>query len=489
MPGATVLAIDQGTSSTKCVLVDESGSVVARASAPVRVLYPQPGFVEQDADELWASVLRATADCLRGQDSSRVAAVGISNQRESIVAWDAASGRPLGPVLGWQDHRSAAICDRVRAAGGEKTVRGLSGLPLDPMFSAAKASWLLDAYDAGRSRARAGSLRLGTVDSWLLFRLLGRHVTEPGNASRTQLYDVAQRHWSAELLELFDVPAEALAEVVPSEGRFGVTSALPGLERGVPVLAVLADSHAALFGHGGSSARSVKATFGTGTSVMGRVPSPDAVGDELCVSLAWEDTAGPVYAAEGNIRVSGALIAWLAEVLGTTPAELDELAAATASSDVDIVPAFGGMGAPWWDDRAVGLVTGISLGTGRGELARAAFEAVALQVADVVAALARAAGGVEVLMVDGGGTASDTLMTLTAGFTQTVVRRSVTRDLSAVGAARMAGRAAGLWDDALSAPEDVHDVIRPGITRGEADRRLARWHAAIDRSRHRVDSG
>ncbi|MEU6731583.1 FGGY family carbohydrate kinase, partial [Nonomuraea wenchangensis] len=283
MASPLVLAIDQGTSSTKALLVDGTGRVVSRASAPLAETQPRPGWVEQDPEELWQSVRQAVAGCVTPEQGARVAGVGISTQRESLVLWDRRTGEPLGPLLSWQDQRTAARCHEL--ADQAELVRSVSGLPLDPMFSALKARWLLDTHDPDRRRSRAGELCLGTVDSWLLSRFGGEHVIEVGNASRTQLLDVQAGAWDSRLLELFGVPSEVLPHVVPSCGPFPAVRDLAPLPDGVPVLAVLGDSHAAMFAHAGWRPGIVKATYGTGSSVMA-VGGGHAPG--LCRSIAWD---------------------------------------------------------------------------------------------------------------------------------------------------------------------------------------------------------
>ena len=480
-----LLAIDQGTGSTKCLLVGSDGRVVSRVASPLNVEYPEPGWVEQSPDGIWRSVVEAVAACLRGHDSNQVAAVGLSNQRESVLLWERASGRPLGPILGWQDQRTSAECERLRLAGLGSTVRQLSGLPLDPMFSASKAGWLLDRYDPDRRRSAAGELCLGTIDSWLMRQLVGGDTIEIGNASRTQLLDVRRRKWSPELLEIFRVPAEVLPSIVPSSPAVGSIRAFPGLPPGVPLTAVLADSHAALFAHGAFEPGLVKATYGTGSSVMGLVDSGRDIGGGVCLTLAW-DTGEPAYAAEANIRASGATIVWLAAVLNMTPGQVFELAASTPSEGVDLVPAFGGLAAPWWDDSAAATLTGLTLGTGAGQIARAAVESIALQVNDVVGAMAHGVGEVLGVLADGGGSASDTLMQLQADISQLPVRRARAQDLSALGAAHLAGIGAGVWsiDDLRGMPRE-RDTFVPTLDRESAAARVRAWHSAVERARNR----
>src|SRR3954470_10216905 len=313
-----LLAIDQGTSSTKAVLVDAAGAIVAHGSAPLSQTHPQPGWVGQSADAIADSVRAAVAACVADRDPARVAGIGLSTQRESLVLWERASGRPVGPLLSWQDRRTASECAWLRARGAGELVRTTSGLPLDPMFSALKARWLLDRYDADRTRSRRGELCLGTVDSWLLSRLGGEHAMEVGNAARTQLMDVRRRQWDDQLLAFFDVPVEVLPTIVASTGPFPVVGGLAPLADGTPVGAVMGDSHAALFAHAGWRPGRVKATYGTGSSIMSLGYPGTTTSPALCLTVAWDD-GQPAYAFEGNIRASGATLTWLAELFGISP--------------------------------------------------------------------------------------------------------------------------------------------------------------------------
>jgi glycerol kinase len=480
-----VLAIDQGTSATKCVLIDGNGAIVARTSAPLGETHPRPGWVEQDAEAIWNSVLAAARECLGGVDPAAVAGIGLSTQRESVVLWDRASGEPLAPLVSWQDQRTAAYCDALRTPQVELLVRERSGLPLDPMFSAAKMAWLLDACDPQRARARGGALCLGTVDSWLLFRLTGAHVIETGNASRTQVLDTGRARWDDDLLALFDIPRAALPDIVPSIGPFPALRDAVPLPRGARVTSVMADSHAALFAHGAFAAGSLKVTYGTGSSVMGLLPAPKAVGPGLCLTVAWQ-TDAIAYAAEGNIRATGAALRWLADLLGISPQELVDLGAAANSDGVSFVPAFSGLGAPWWDLDAAGLISGLTQKAGRAELARAALDAVVHQITDVVDAFGVEVGEPKELFADGGPTRSDVLMQLQADVVGRPVLRAGDPELSALGTGHLAGVGAGLWSwSELSALPRRRDTFAP--SGADESRRAARrvWQAAIERARFR----
>ncbi|GAA2863992.1 FGGY family carbohydrate kinase [Nonomuraea rubra] len=482
-----VLGVDQGTSATKAILMDAAGEIVARASAPLSSRHPGPGLVEQDGEELWRGVLEAVAGCLAQAPPGLVIAVGLSVQRESVILWDRATGAPLGPLVSWQDRRGTGLCARLAADGAASLVRRTSGLPLDPMFSAAKAAWLLDHHDPGRVRSGRGELCLGTVDSWLLHRLGGGHVIEVGCASRTQLLDVRRRAWSPELLGLFGVPVEALPRVVASTGTHADAKALHPALAGVPVAAVLGDSHAALFAHAAGQAGRVKVTYGTGSSVMAPVPGPQEVDDEgLCLTVGWDDGV-PAYALEGNILSTGATVAWLAGVLGTEAGELARLATAGRRGRLQIVPAFGGLGAPWWDDRAEAIMTGFGLDSRREDMARAAVDSIGLQVGDVVSAVERAAGPVAELLADGGPTANADLMQWQADVTGHAVRVARRPELSALGAAHLAGAASGVWSRReLSGLPRHGRRYTPVLPVCERRRALAEWHSAVARARHRT---
>jgi glycerol kinase len=491
--GPLILAVDQGTSSTKALLVDARGGVVARAVAPVSEQQPRPGWVEQDAAELWQSVRAAARDCIDPALAHRIEAVGLSTQRESLVLWDRRSGEPLGPLVSWQDQRTTARCRDLLAAGVAPLVRSASGLPLDPMFSALKAAWLLDTYDPGRRRASAGELCLGTVDSWLLSRSGGDHVIEVGNASRTQLLNVDSRQWDSGLLDLFAVPAQVLPRVVTSCGDFPGARGLDPVPDGTPVRAVLGDSHAAMFAHAGWRPGVVKATYGTGSSVMAlgddalESSRPPAAGADhgLCRSVAW-DLTGPTVAVEGNIRAAGRTLTWLADLFGVAEQVLLDEAAATAGR-VQFVPAFGGLGAPWWEPDAQAVLAGLTLDTRRGELVTAALQAVAHQVEDVVAAIAATIGGVRELLCDGGLTRSSRLMQMQADLSGRRVARSAEPDLSCLGAADAAGLAAGVWSLAdlgrRPRPATEYHPATDAATRAAG---RARWRATVDLARRPV---
>lgn len=470
----SVLAIDQGTQSTKALIVGRDHRVTARSAATLDRTFPQTGWVEQDAEAIWSSVV-AAADGISGQ----VDGISLSTQRETVVAWDASTGLPLGPALSWQDQRAVAICERL--AHLAHAVETRTGLLLDPMFSAAKISWLLDAYDPDRSRARTGQVKVGTIDSWLLWRLTGRHLTEAGNASRTSLLDISTVAWDPELCDGFGVPVECLPEVVSSMPMVATTIRLGPAAAGTPVAGVLGDSHAALFANAGWRPGSVKASFGTGSSIMAVSEATTAEG--LCRTIAWDGPAGVTRALEGNIRSSGATLTWLCDLLGISAPELSTLAV-TGSPEVHLVPAFGGLGAPYWDARAVGVLDGLDMGSGRADLARAALESVAFQVSDVLAAVTAAGTPATTVLADGGATASDLLMQWQADIAQARVVVSDEPELSALGSADLAGVALGGWSVAdLEALDRPRHEFSPTVSAAESVSARDGWALAVARAR------
>ena len=492
MAGEVLLAIDQGTSSTKCLVVDGRGEIVARGQAPVSIATPEPGWVEQDAEEIWASVRRAVTQALESAPGRGVAAVGLSTQRESCLIWDRRTGAPLTPVLSWQDQRTQDLCARLLAAGCGPAIRRRSGLPLDPMFSAAKARWLLDLLPSGQARAQAGQICIGTIDAFLLSRFGGEAVIEAGNASRTQLFNVVEARWDEELLSIFDIPLAALPRIVSSLGPFPAVRGLAPLPDGAPVGAVMADSHSALFAHGAYAPGAVKATHGTGSSVMGLIDRAgvrdgDAGGPGVCLTLAWSIDA-PTLAFEGNIRSAGSTLIWAAELLGVSAQQLADLAATVPDSrGVQIVPAFGGLGAPWWDPTAVATATGFSFGMTRAPFARAALDSIAHQIADVLNAVRASGAPVERLLVDGGPTRNDQLMQFEADMIAAPVERTSVAELSAMGVAHLAGVSAGLFTlECLGRIDRGAERFTPRLSAEDRSAHRRAWGAALARARGRA---
>jgi len=483
MDDRLILAVDQGTTNTKALLVASDGSVRLSRSRAMRVDYPRPGWVEQSASDIWESVAGLIADLAAATDPSKIAAVAISNQRETIVLWDAATGLPVGPAVIWQCRRSADRCAALREAGHEAEIVARSGLAIDPLFPAAKIAWLLDTIPGARARAERGELRCGTVDSWLLWKLTGGavHATDHGNASRTQLFNIDTLQWDSELARLFDVPLGLLPRVMPSDSRFGtVAPGLTALADGTPICAVMGDSHAALFEHSADGAPRVKVTIGTGSSLMAATEGRLRSAHGLSSTIAWSRGERVHYALEGNILVSGHAAAFATTMLG-----LPDEAALTAlaetvrnSAGVVFVPALAGLGAPHWCSDARGTITGLSLATQPAHIARATLEAIALQIGDVVAALDADLGTrIAPLSVDGGAARNALLMQLLADVTARRIVRPAIPEASALGVARLAAETIGI---ALPAGAEVQkQIFGPAMPAVERDSLLARWRAAV----------
>jgi glycerol kinase len=488
-----ILAIDQGTTNTKALLVNADGLVVSRAAKPLRQTYPHPGWVEQDAIAVWRSVREAIDQCLQAASEYKLAALAITNQRESVMLWDRQTGQPLGPVVIWQCRRTAPFCEELRARGMEKTLRERTGLTIDPLFSASKARWLLDNVTGARELAERGQLCLGTMDSWVLWNLTGGavHACDVTNASRTQLFDLRRLKWDEELLELFNVPATILPTVKPSSGIYGASVQVGQLPDGIPIASLIGDSHAALYGQAGFEPGVVKATYGTGSSLMTLTAEPIISEQGLSTTIAWGvATQGQkvVYALEGNISVTGAAVQWLGEFLSLPDPARDvaRLAASVdTSSGVYLVPAFVGLGAPYWNDAARGLLTGLTRGTTAAQVARATIESIAYQIRDVFDVMnAAAPAGLSALLADGGGSGNDALMQFQADILGCPVMRCASPDISALGAAYLAGLAVGLWtsEKEVAALPRERDRFEPRLSLSERDELYAGWRQAIDRA-------
>jgi len=486
-PTPLILAIDEGTSNAKAVLVNELGQVVARGSRALSISHPQAGFSEQDPLLIWQHTLAAIEECLAQVDRP-VTALAISNQRESVVAWDRRSGAPLSPCISWQCRRSTAMCTQLHAQGHEALILEKTGLALDPMFSAGKFRWILDHLDNGHARAAAGEICLGTVDSWLLWQLSGGQVfaTDYSNAARTQLFNLHTCAWDPELLDLFGIPLAALAPIQPSAGFFAETVATGGLPAGIAVLAMIGDSHAALYGQGGFAPGLVKATLGTGSSLMTPMGGPIASTHGLSTTLAWHDGGRATFAMEGNIVHTGAAVQWASRLV--TGESLDALTEQAAqlpdNGGVYFVPALSGLGAPHWKADARGLICGLTEATSGAHILRAALESIGYQIRDVFDAMQQDIGSpLKELWVDGGVTRNRWLMQFLANLLQRPVVRSLSPEVSALGAAHLAGRALGVWtsDDALAGLERQRERFEPQDDPAMAGRYEA-WKAALRRT-------
>lgn len=476
-----ILAIDQGTTNTKALLVSADGQIVHRAAIANTVSYPRAGWAEQSAVELWDGVQSAISRLLEKADSVAIAGIAISNQRESVVVWDAVSGAPIGPCIIWQCRRTAEICDALRLAGHAEIVEQSTGLALDPLFPAAKISWLIDSVPGARQRAEAGDLLAGTVDSWLLWQLTGGtvHATDHSNASRTQLFNTETLRWDAELGALFNVPLAMMADVRASDSRFGETArGATALPAGIPIGAMVGDSHAALFGHGIRSAGTVKATYGTGTSLMTLTPGRIRSRHGLSGTIAWSTSAGVAHALEGNISVSGQSAAFMAEMLGLTDATALAALAATVedSNGVTFVPALVGLGAPYWRSDVRGTMTGLSLGTKPAHLARAALEAIAFQVADVFTAMRQDLGAdLAILRADGGASQNALLMQFQSDLIERPVLASAAPEVSALGAAALAFEGMGI----ATSMAEQGARYQPHMNKNARSGLQHRWQTAI----------
>jgi glycerol kinase len=488
-----LLAIDQGTTNTKAVLVGRDGRPVFVASAAVSVMHPRSDWVEQDPKALWASVEQAVTECVKVAGQQGIAAVGIANQRETVVAWDRATGEPLAPAIVWQCRRSAEICARLEKSGVGEMIRSRTGLGIDPLFSASKMSWMLENVSGLRERAEAGEICFGTVDSWLIWKLTAGHVyaCDASNASRTQLLNLESGRWDAELLRLFDVPRVALPEVRDSSGSFGECVGIAGL-KGAPILSAMGDSNAALAAHGAHTPGTVKATYGTGSSVMTLLPQFSGAEHGVSTTIAWRVKGQTQFALEGNVSMTGSAVRWVGEFLGLPKATEDAVRLAATVEDsggVYFVPAMVGLGAPHWDTEVRGALIGLGRDSKSGQMARAAIEAIAFQIRDVLEAMEMVAGNeLTALRADGGVTRNDLLMQFQADVLGRVVMRSETEELSALGAAWIAGLELGWWDSVkefeLLAGEPVMFV--PNMVTEERERRYGGWKVAVAKARYRL---
>jgi glycerol kinase len=453
-----ILAIDQGTTNTKALLVAKDGRPVYRTSVSQQLLTPRPGFVEQDADALWQSVLKVIESCVTNLGSRQIVGIAISNQRETAVAWSRKTGLPVANAISWQCRRSVDVCERHAATGDH--IREKTGLPLDPLISASKWSWLFQHHPEIARMGSNDDLCLGTVDSWLIYKLSGGsvHATDHTNASRTALLNLSGGDWDDELLELFRLPANALPVVRPSSSSFGNVESIPSL-LGIPIVSAIGDSHAAMVGHGSYHPGAIKATYGTGSSLMALTPSIPSSTRTLARTIAWSTRDNTQYALEGNITMTGAAVQWVGEFLKLPNPTADAVTLAdsvSSSEGVFFVPAMVGLGAPYWTASARGTITGLSHGSTSAHLARAAVESIAFQVADVFHEMEKEMGlPLPILHTDGGATLNATLMQFQSDLVGIPVHRSACNDLSALGAAWLGGMTLGWWQD-FSSLQKLH---------------------------------
>ena len=488
-----VLAFDQGTTSSRAIVFGREGRVLASSQQEFRQIFPQPGWVEHDAEEIWLTQRDVASQAIAraGLSAGDIAAIGITNQRETTVLWDRATGRPVAHAIVWQDRRTASRCDALRQAGHEPLFAARTGLILDAYFSGTKLAWLLDNVAGARERARRGELAFGTIDSWLAWKLSGgkAHVTDVTNASRTLLFDIQALDWDDELLALLRIPRALLPRVVDSSGVVGET-ACEGLPRGLRIGGVAGDQQSALFGQACHRPGMAKNTYGTGCFLlMNTGERPAASHHRLLTTVAWRRGARRAYALEGSVFIAGAAIQWLRDGLGliARAADIDPLAASVPDAGgVYFVPALSGLGAPYWDPHARGAIVGITRGSTRAHLARATLEAIAFQSAELIAAMAQDSGlELTELRVDGGATASNLLMQMQADLLGVPVVRPKVTETTALGAAYLAGLATGFWrDEAEIASLWARDrVFEPHLSRDEGRARLQGWKRAVERSR------
>ncbi len=486
-----ILSLDQGTTSSRAILFDHAGTPVAVAQKEFPQIFPKPGWVEHDASTIWSTQFGVAAEVITKArlKPTDIAAIGITNQRETTVVWDRETGRPIHNAIVWQDRRTAAVCDRLREAGKDKLIAKRTGLILDAYFSATKVQWILDHVKGARAKAKAGKLAFGTIDTWLLWNLTGGkvHATDPSNASRTMLYNIHKQAWDPDLLALFDVPVAILPEVRSSSEVYGTTK---GLGREIPIAGIAGDQQAALFGQVCAKPGMAKNTYGTGCfMLMNTGEKPVVSKNRLLTTIAWRIGDRTEYALEGSIFIAGAVVQWLRDGLGIikSAAEIEALAASVPDTGgVHLVPAFAGLGAPHWDAHARGTITGLTRGTTAAHLARAALESIALQTVDVLGAMQADSGiGLKELRVDGGATTNDLLMRTQADLAGVPVVRPRVTETTALGAAYLAGLAVGFWKDKaeIASQWQAEARFKPAMKPTARKKAVEAWHVAVGQAK------
>jgi glycerol kinase len=486
-----ILALDQGTTSSRAIVFDHAGSIVAVAQKEFPQIFPKPGWVEHDPREIWSTQAGVAAEALTKANirAADVAAIGITNQRETTVVWDRATGEPVCNAIVWQDRRTAGICDRLRARKLDRLIRRKTGLVIDAYFSATKVQWILQNVKGARARAKAGELVFGTVDSWLVWNLTGGkvHVTDASNASRTMLFDITRGDWDDELLKIFDVPRSMLPEVRSSSEVYGVTNLLG---TPIPIAGIAGDQQAALFGQACTKPGMAKNTYGTGCfMLMNTGTKRIASKNNLLTTVAWRIGGRTEYALEGSIFIAGAVVQWLRDGLEffRSAAEIEALAAGVSDTGgVYLVPAFAGLGAPHWDQYARGTIVGLTRGSTKAHIARAALEGIVLQVMDVLKAMEADAGiKLKELRVDGGASANDLLMQLQADLLNVPVVRPKVAETTALGAAYLAGLAVGFWKNQadIARQWQVDKRFKPAMKPAIRTRITKGWVRALGRAK------
>ena len=488
MSATYIMALDQGTTSSRTILFDHKGSIVSVAQKEFKQHYPQPGWVEHDANEIWSTQFGTMAEVIAkaGITTNQIAGIGITNQRETTVVWDRNTGEPIAPAIVWQDRRTAAYCDELRAAGKADLLQKKTGLILDAYFSATKLKWLLDNVSGAREKANKGELAFGTIDSWLIWKLTNGavHATDVSNASRTLLYNIHSLEWDTELLELFDIPASLLPTVRPSSGLFGMATVIP--QSSCPISGVAGDQQAALFGQQCIAPGMVKNTYGTGCfMLMNTGEKAIHSKNNLLTTIAWQIDKKTTYALEGSVFIGGAVTQWLRDELKIIrrSSEIEALANEVKDSDgVYVVPAFAGLGAPYWNAYARGSIFGLTRGSNQSHIARAALDSIAYQTYDVLKAMeADAEIEIKELRVDGGATINNTLMQFQSDLLNCKVIRPIVYETTALGAAYLAGLAIGYWKDTEEIQEQwqMDQVFEPNIDETKRTDLTKGWKRAV----------
>ena len=484
-----ILALDQGTTSSRAIVFDKKGAIITTAQKEFTQIFPQPGWVEHDANEIWSTQLGVAAEAISkaGLSPENIAAIGITNQRETTVVWERATGKPIYNAIVWQDRRTASFCDELRAKGLDKMIREKTGLIVDAYFSATKVKWILDNVKGAREKANNGELCFGTVDSWLVWNLTkGQvHVTDVSNASRTMLCNIHTLQWDGELEKIFDIPGNMLPQIRSSSEVYGTTQNILTAHN-IPIAGIAGDQQAALFGQMCTQPGMVKNTYGTGCfMLMNTGEKPVVSNNNLLTTVAWKVNGITNYALEGSVFIAGAVVQWLRDGLGIikTSKEVEALAASVQSADgVYLVPAFAGLGAPHWNQYARGTMAGITRGTSAGHIARASLESIAYQTMDVLKAMEADAGiSIKELRVDGGATANDMLMQFQADILNTKVVRPRVTETTALGAAYLAGLAVGFWNniDEIQGQWQEDMAFDPSMTADERTVLTKGWQRAV----------
>jgi glycerol kinase len=483
-----ILSFDQGTTSSRAIVFNKAGGIVSIAQKEFTQIYPKPGWVEHDAVEIWSSQIGVAAEAILNArlTAKDIAAIGITNQRETTILWDKRTGEPLHNAIVWQDRRTSGYCDELKAQGKAKLIQEKTGLVLDAYFSATKIKWVLDNVEGAREKAAAGHIAFGTIDSWLVWKLTAGkvHITDVSNASRTMIYNIHSLQWDEELLNLFDIPRSVLPEVKSSSEVYGETAGTV-LAAQIPIAGIAGDQQAALFGQMCTENGMVKNTYGTGCFMLMNIgDKPITSQNNLVTTIAWKINGKVQYALEGSIFIAGAVVQWLRDEMKiiSSSAEVEELAKKVEDTGgVYVVPAFAGLGAPHWNQDARGTITGITRGTNQAHIARAALESIAFQTMEVLKAMEADSGlSIKQLRVDGGATANNLLMQFQADLLNTKVIRPQVTEVTAIGAAYLAGLATGFWSsmEDISGQWKIEKSFEPGITH-DIENRIKGWNRAV----------